>query len=226
MSRRIIVCLSLLGLLVAFGCAPAAPAPTPLAPVEFTGSKAFTSEPFEVTTNEWQLNWQFAPPEKGRGDYGVFVFPAGEEKAWIEGVTMVATAPMSGKTYLYQGKGKYYIKVTIFGACESWKVTAVREPAALMSLPVTLSGVTNMTTPPFKVTAKEVRINWTLEPAVHLGGQKSGVGTITVYRRGELEKPIMSVIVGAGSQSFSFTGPGEFYTKVDAVGKWSLEIVQ
>lgn len=245
MSRIVNFCIILLVLLGVFGCAPKAPPPAPpLPPLEFSGGEkvvapvagvskgevVFTSTPFEVTTDEWQLKWSVTPKEKATAVLGVFVYPEGEKLLYLGEAGVTAPAPASGSTYLYTGKGKYYIKVNVFGALASWKVTVVRQPAPVASLPLTLSGeFTGMTSGPFKVTAKECLVKWSAEARPAFGGILGhfATGGIEVYPRGELKNYVASMDMEAGSGTASFKGPGEFYVKVGTQAKkWAVELTE
>jgi hypothetical protein len=207
------------GLLLLMG--PFAWAQPPLEPVKFTGSADFTSEPFDINTKEWQINWEYKAEEKKPLNFVLYVYPEGDKVNWIE-MVKGPTFNANGNTYLYKGEGRYYIKVRAKNLT-NWQVEIVRagvsEP---LKLPATFTGSTDMTTKPFKIQAKKFEVNYVMETP--LGGQ-----SIAVYSRGETENYIDATTVGAGTGTMVLKGPGEYYIKVETtagVKDWKIDVTE
>jgi len=199
------------------------PAPPP-APFTFSGAEGLTTDVFEIKASEWQINWSYEAVNKKRPNFAIAVYPEGETAKFIEYVTGPRFSA-SGSTYLYKGKGKYYIKV-IAKNVASWKVEVLPFPIEKpLSLPLTLSGAGFATTAPFKVKAKQFTINWTVEPSPMLGG-KFGVASIRAYPRGELERDIGIIYLSPGSGTNVITGSGDLYLRIDCQSKWKIEITE
>ena len=62
MRKIFFVSSTLLLLLGVYSCATLAP--KPMEPVNLTGSADFASEPFDIRTKEWQINWEYKAQEK------------------------------------------------------------------------------------------------------------------------------------------------------------------
>lgn len=224
MRKLLMSCVFSLVLLVALGCAPA---PPPLEPLTFSGSETFTSPAFDINTDEWQVNWEFKAIEKQKPNFVLLICPEGGTEA-----IQMLNGPMfdsAGSTYVYQGKGEYYIKVIVNEKVEniaSWHVEVIRqgidEPAAL---PATFSGDSDKVTKPFVTKAKKWQVSWAVE-STSLTMWQGGIQKITVYPRGETEKSIKTVIVNVGSGSFTIEQPaGEFYFDVRCVAKgWEVKV--
>ena len=207
------------GLLVLMG--PFAWAQPPSESVNFTGSADFTSEPFDINTKEWQINWEYKAEEKKPLIFVLYVYPEGDKVNWIE-MVKGPTFNASGNTYLYKGEGRYYIKVRAKNLA-NWQVEIVRggvsEP---LKLPATFAGSADMTTKPFKIQQKEFKINYVMETP-SMAGQ-----SIAVYSRGETENYIDATTVGAGIGTRVLNGPGEYYIKVQATGvkNWKIDVTE
>jgi hypothetical protein len=194
--------------------------------VEFSGSKDFIGEPFEINTKEWQINWEYKAEEKKVPNFVLHVYPEGDKVNWIE---MVKTPRFdaSGSTYLYRGNAKYYVKVTARNIA-NWKVEVVRtgvsEP---LTSPATFSGSADTTTKPFKIRKKEFKITYTMEPVTALMYEGAGQG-IAVYPRGETENCIETAMVGAGTGTMSLKGKGDYYIKVQCsqVKSWKIDVTE
>ena len=226
MRKIFLVSCGLLLLLGTFSCALLKPAPPPLARVEFSGSKDFIGEPFEINTKEWQINWEYKAEEKKVPNFVLHVYPEGDKVNWIE---MVKTPRFgaNGNTYLYKGKGRYYIKVTARNIA-NWRVEVVRagvsEP---LTSPATFTGSADMTTKPFKIRKKEFKITYTMEPVTALMWEGGGQ-SIAIYPRGEVENYIDMFLVSTGTDSKSIKGPGEYYIKVQCsqVKTWKIDVTE
>jgi len=227
MKKMFFVGCALLFLLGTFACALLKPAPPPLERLKFSGSKDFTSEPFEINTKEWEINWAYKAEEKKVPNFVFHVYPEGDKVNWVE---MVKTPRFdaSGSTYLYKGKGRYYVKVTARNIA-NWQMEVVRggvsEP---LTSPATFTGSADMTTKPFKIRAKEFKLNYTMEHQTALMYEGGGQ-SIAVYPRGETENYIeVSTVVGAGTGSKVFKGPGEYYIKVQCsqVKSWKIDVTE
>lgn len=219
MKRIFFVSCGVLLLLGAFSCATLAP--KPLEPLKFSDSKDFTSEPFDISTKEWQINWEYKAAEKKSPTFVLYVYPDGDKVNWIEMVKGPAF-DASSSTYLYKGKGRYYIKVRAKDLA-NWQVGIVRagisEP---MASPATFAGSSDMTTKPFKIRGKEFKITYVMETP-SMAGQ-----SIAVYPRGEMENYLDMATVGAGTGSMVFEGPGEYYIKVQCSGvkSWKIDVTE
>ncbi len=202
-----------------FSCATLAP--KPLEPIKLTGSADFTSEPFNVSTKEWQINWEYKAEEKKSPTFVLYVFPEGDKVNWVE----MVKGPVfnaNGSTYLYKGKGRYYVKVRAKNLAD-WRVEVVRaglgEP---MTSPATFAGSADMTTKPFKIRKNEFKISYVMETSI-MAGQ-----SIAVYPRGETDNYIDMDTVGAGSGTKALAGPGEYYLKVQCTGvkSWKIDVTE
>jgi len=193
----------------------------PWEPVKFSGSTDFTSEPFEIKTKEWQINWEYQGEEKKPLNFILYVYPEGDKFNWVE-MVKGPTFNASGNTYLYKGEGRYYIKVKSKNLA-NWQVEIVRaEVSEPLKLPATFAGSSDTTTKPFKAQEKEFKINYVVETP--LGGQ-----SIAVYSRGETENYIDATIVGAGTGTRVLKGPGEYYIKVETtagVKSWKIDVTE
>jgi hypothetical protein len=202
------------------------PAPPPLEGLKFSGSKDFASEAFEINTKEWQINWEYKAVEKKTPNFVLHVYPEGDKVNWIE---MVKTPlfDASGSTYLYKGKGRYYVKVTARNI-ETWKVEVVRSGISeVLKSPATFTGSADTTTKPFKIRGKKFKLNYAMEPQIALMFEGGGQ-SIAVYPRGETERYIEMATVGAGTGTLSFEGSGEYYIKVQCskVKSWKIDVAE
>lgn len=87
MRKMVLVSCGLLLLLGNFACAILGLAPKPLEPIILSSSSDFTSQPFEINTKEWQINWQYKSAAK-RSDLIIQVYPEGDKVNWIEVVSL------------------------------------------------------------------------------------------------------------------------------------------
>jgi hypothetical protein len=196
-------------------------APPSVEPVKFTGSAGFTSEPFDINTNEWQINWEMKVIEGKRPNFVLFVYPEGDKANWIE---MVKTPlfDANGSTYIYKGKGRYYIKVNTQNIA-NWQVEVVRAGVGKpMTSPATFSGSADTTTKPFKIRGKEFKIAYAVESPTYAGQ------SIAVYSRGETENYIDMITVGAGTGTKLLKGRGEYYIKIQCPGvkSWKIDVTE
>ncbi|MGZ6226228.1 MAG: hypothetical protein ACXWMH_12075 [Syntrophales bacterium] len=211
----------LLLVLGGFACTMFQSASPPLESLTFSGSKDFTGEPFEINTREWQINWEYKAVEKKPPTFVLYVYPEGDKVNWIEMVKGPAFNT-NGNTYLYKGKGRYYIKVRA-NNLENWQVGIVRsgvnEP---LKLPATFTGNTDTTTKPFKIQKKEFKINYVMETPL-MAGQ-----SIAIYSREETENYVGMTTVGAGSGTLLYKGTGEYYIKVQCTGvkNWKMDVIE
>ncbi len=212
------------GLLLLTGflsCSMVKPASPPLESLNFSGSKDFTGEPFEINTKEWQINWEYKAVEKKPPTFVLYVYPEGDKANWIEMVKGPAFNA-NGSTYLYKGKGRYYLKVRAQNLA-NWQVGIVRAGVSQpLNLPATFTGNTDTTTQPFKIQKKEFKINYVMEAP--LGGQN-----IAVYLRGETQNYIDATTVGTGTGTRVLKGPGEYYIKVETTGgvkSWKMDVIE
>ena len=226
MRKIFLVSCGLLLLLGTFSCAVLKPAPPPLEGLKFSGSKDFASEAFEVNTKEWQINWEYKAVEKKVPNFVLHVYPEGDKVNWIE---MVKTPlfDANGSTYLYKGKGRYYVKVTARNI-DTWKVEVVRSGISeVLTSPATFAGSADATTKPFKIRGKKFKLNYAMEPQIALMFEGGGQ-SIAVYPRGETERYIEMATVGAGTGTLSFEGSGEYYIKVQCskVKSWKIDVTE
>ncbi len=225
MRKMVLVSCGLLLLLGTFGCAGIGVAPPPLKPIQLSGTGNFTSEPFEVNTKEWQINWQYE--SKKLPNFVLYVYPEGEKVQFVEMVKRPRSAKGSGSTYLYTKPGKYYVKVITQGN-PSWEVEVIRAGLSKpLESPVSFRGTTDTTTKPFKIEGKEFIVYYAIEPITALMYEGAGQ-MIALYRRGETESYIDMSIVGAGSGSKVYEGPGEYYIKVQCpmVKSWDITVTE
>ncbi len=204
-----------------FACTMFQSAPPPLDSLNFSGSKDFTGEPFEINTREWQINWEYKAEEKKPATFVLYVYPEGDKVNWIEMVKGPAFNA-NGSTYIYKGKGKYYVKVRANNLA-NWKVGIVRAGVNQpLNLPATFIGNTDTTTKPFKIQKKEFKINYVMETPL-MAGQ-----SIAVYSRRETENYVDMTTVGAGSGTLLYKGPGEYYIKVQCTGvkSWKMDVIE
>ena len=79
------------------------------------------SQPFRVTTKEWNVNWSYIPYTE-YPQLAVFhfsIYPRGETVMLSE--IMLLPEGTSGSIYSYVGAGEYYIKVTANNV-KSWQI--------------------------------------------------------------------------------------------------------
>jgi len=223
MRKIFFISCGLLFLLGTFACAHLGVAPEPLGPVFLSGSKDLTGNPFNINTKEWQINWKYKAAVKRGYNFVLYVYPEGDKVNYTE---MVVSSPLpegSGSTYLYKGKGRYYIKVRA-KKIANWQVEVVRavvsEP---LTSPATFSGSTDTTTKPFKIRGKEFKLTYAMEPKNPWAGQ-----SIVVYPRGETESYIDTSTVGPGTGTKVLKGPGQYYIKVQctAVKNWKIDVTE
>ena len=226
MRKTFFVSCALLFLLGIFFCVSATGPLAEAKTLKFSDSKNFTSEPFEIKANEWQVNWKYKA--KKVPIFIVYVFPEGEKTQFIEMVNNPRLPEGSGTTYLYKGNGKYYIKV-ITKNDPNWEIevvpSGVSEP---LKSPASFSGTADATTKPFKIQGNAFKVSYAIEPLTALSYTGAGQ-MIAVYPRGEMENYIDMVTVGAGTGTKVFEGePGEYYIKVQAtlVKSWKIDVTE
>jgi hypothetical protein len=225
MRKIFLVSCGLLLLLGAFSCAELGLAPQPLEPLKLSGTGNFTSEPFDINTKEWQINWGYKA--KALPNFVLYVYPEGEKAAFVEMVKRPRAKEGSGSTYLYTGPGKYYVKV-ITQKNPDWEVEVIRAGVSKpLTSPTTFSGTTDTTTKPFKIRGKEFKLAYTIEPLKAVGYEGSA-HMIALYPRGETENYIDRSLVGAGSGSLVLKGAGEYYLKVECtmVKSWRIDVTE
>ncbi len=225
MRKIFLVGCGLLVLMGFLGCATTPP-PPPLEPLKFTGAKDFSSEPFDINTNEWQINWEYKAEEKKVPNFVLHVYPEGDKANWIE---MVKTPRFDagGATYLYKGKGRYYVKVTARNIA-SWNLEIVRAGVSeSLPAPAAFTGTADTTTKPFSIRGKEFKISYNMEPVAAMMYEGGGQ-SMAIYPRGETENYLDMFTVGTGSGAKSFQGPGEFYVRVQCsqVKSWKIDVTE
>lgn len=89
----------------------------------FSGSSDKTTEPFEVSSNRWRINWEADAGEMGI--FGFFVYPEGETVSYVESVSHDGGG--SDTTYIYEGSGSYYLKV-LAANLSSWAISVEEGP--------------------------------------------------------------------------------------------------
>jgi len=222
MRKMLFVSCGLLLFLGTLACAPLkGQAPLSVEPVKFAGSTDFTSEPFDINTNEWQINWEMKVIEGKRPNFVLFVYPEGDKVNWIDMLT-TPKFNASGNTYVYKGKGRYYIKVKAQNIA-NWQVEVVRAGVGKpMTSPATFSGRADTTTKPFKILGKEFKIAYAIESQTYAGQ------SIAIYPRGETENYIDMVTVGAGTGTKLLKGRGEYYIKIKCPGveSWKIDVTE
>ena len=86
----------------------------------FTGITSRTTELFYIPSNEWRIKWEF----KG-GSLAIFyfyVYPEGETVMPVEALVGVIGPSKSEVTYIYKGKGNFYIRLGTANV-DSWTLT-------------------------------------------------------------------------------------------------------
>lgn len=76
----------------------------------FTGKGDKTTAPVDISGAKWRINWTAEEAVDGVGIFGFFVYPEGETVMYVESI-MHSDGSASDTTYIYQGKGSFYIKV-------------------------------------------------------------------------------------------------------------------
>jgi len=111
MKRIIVVSLVLVALLVACITPTAGYAQEEWRDViGFTGKGDKTTAPFHISGAKWRINWTVTEAVAGMGVFGFFVYPEGETVMYVESI-MHSDGSASDTTYIYKGKGSFYIKV-------------------------------------------------------------------------------------------------------------------
>ena len=95
-------------------------------PITITGAGDKTTPPFEVTTDEWIIEWSYTADEPEWALFWAFIYPRGETAIYVEDISP-GSNQMSGSTYCYAGPGEYYIVV---GAAniDHWEITISPAP--------------------------------------------------------------------------------------------------
>ena len=88
--------------------------------IVLTGSGDKNTPPFEVTTDEWIIDWSYDTDSKYPG-FSFFVYPRGETTSYVERISD-GDEETNGTTYIYADPGEYYIKV-LAANLRSWKIT-------------------------------------------------------------------------------------------------------
>lgn len=96
--------------------------PATFGPIVITGTSDAVSPPFEVSTQEWIIDWSYVPDYEypQYAAFGFFVYPRGETVMYV--ASLGYSASTSGSTYSYAGPGEYYAEV-ICANIESWEIT-------------------------------------------------------------------------------------------------------
>jgi len=192
----------------------------PIEPVVFTGTGDKTTRLFRVDSDEWQIDWSYQPANP-YAVFGFLVYPEGETVVFIESV--LSPTSTSDSTYLYEGNGSYYIKVT--GAnLNSWTIEVIPAPVnSVPSAPVTLTGSGDKTTIPFHVSENQFRVDWSYTPE-----NEFAVFAFLVYPRGETTFFVESVMFPSGTSdtTYVYEGPGDYYIRISAANivSWSIAI--
>ena len=118
--KRIIAVSLVLALLIAC-IAPTAHAQEEWVTVKtFTGKTDKTTAPFHISGAKWRINWTANAEDPEFGVFGFFVYPEGETVMYVESVTHYQGSA-SDTTYIYQGNGSFYIKVSAANM-QSWTI--------------------------------------------------------------------------------------------------------
>ncbi|TET42225.1 MAG: hypothetical protein E3J66_03940 [Dehalococcoidia bacterium] len=89
--------------------------------ITITGAGDKTSAPFEVTTDEWIIEWSYTADDPEWAAFYFFVYPRGETVMYVESVT-AGEGETHGSTYSYAGPGEYYVAV-LAANIEHWQIT-------------------------------------------------------------------------------------------------------
>ncbi len=196
------------------------------AEISFSGKEDLKTSSFAVPGSEWQIKWDYKAKEKvppmGVG-FAIFVLPEGEDLNTLDIISGPGISN-TGSSYLYQGKGKYYLKIRAKNI-ESWKVDVVPHGVNKpLNLPANFQGASSMTTPPIRIKNGQARLKWNgLEPFPSLVGTAGG-GVIDIYKKGAkdyLKRVTLSPEV-PGEELIP--GKGTYFLKVAIIGKWKIEI--
>jgi cell division protein FtsB len=85
----------------------------------FTGSTGKTTELFYIPSGTWRINWTYT--NGALAVFGFFVYPEGETVLFVESLSTMGPS-QSDTTYIYEGPGNYYIKLTVANIVE-WTLT-------------------------------------------------------------------------------------------------------
>ena len=87
--------------------------------ITFTGSTGKTTELFHIPSGTWRINWTYTGGELAV--FGFFVYPEGETVMYVETLTTMGPS-QSDTTYIYEGPGNFYIKLSAANI-EEWALT-------------------------------------------------------------------------------------------------------
>lgn len=100
--------------------------PEAFEPITITGAGSKTSAPFEVTTDEWLIEWSYRADDPEMAGFYFFVYPRGETVMYVESI-MAGDGETSGATYCYAGRGEYYVEV-LAANINRWEITISPAP--------------------------------------------------------------------------------------------------
>jgi len=85
----------------------------------FTGSTSKTTELFYIPSGTWRINWTYT--DGTLAVFGFFVYPEGETMMFVESLSTMGPS-QSDTTYVYEGSGNFYIKLTSANI-DQWTLT-------------------------------------------------------------------------------------------------------
>jgi hypothetical protein len=92
-----------------------------------TGSGNKISDPFEITTDEWIIDWSYTPTDwifnplsTEFANFSFLIYPEGELETYVEALPSY-TEKTDGSIHSDAGAGKYYLKVSADNI-ENWEV--------------------------------------------------------------------------------------------------------
>jgi len=77
------------------------------------GSGSQTTAEFRINGSEWRVNWSYTPNWQAPSltVFSFFVYPHGEENAYVGHVIQYGAGNTSGTLNIHEGPGLYYIKI-------------------------------------------------------------------------------------------------------------------
>lgn len=78
-----------------------------------TGSADQTSKSFNITAQEWRLQWSYTPDPQfpSLTFFGVFVYPEVEDESFIDSFYVNGSTQTSGIEVINSGIGKYHLEI-------------------------------------------------------------------------------------------------------------------
>lgn len=79
-----------------------------------TYTRTGTTDYFSIPTSEWRIDWTYTPDSQypAYAAFSFFVYLKGETALYIESVYKTGANDTSGTTYVHQGPGEYYLRIS------------------------------------------------------------------------------------------------------------------